>query len=186
LAELYHEYLALRDPAYFLRSYDEMANLRRLPAYDTLRAQDTTNYYRFEADFVEVLLSARRYPETEKVARELLALTEQHVYRLNMALFAYMAQVMSGNRAGAMAKLTELEGVARTLPQDFYNGWIYPGTKQFITNSNLPPPLRDALLQLCKEGDWYTPKDAAAVLVANRAGLARLGQANAILAPPGD
>ena len=182
LAELYHEYLALSDTAFFHRSYEEMVSLRSLPAYAELKSEGT-DYPRFEADFVEVILSAKHYAETETVARQLLKLTDQPVYRLNLALFTYMAQVMAGDSESAQAKLTELEAVVKTLPKDFYNGWIYPGTIQFISTSSLPEPVKQALQKLCKEGYWYSRNDAKEILTENRTALKLMPQAQPGLAP---
>jgi HEAT repeat protein len=171
LAELYHEYLPPSNNAYFISAYKEMAALRALPAYEQLKTADTPNYHRFEADFVEIALSARRYKETEQVARQLLQLTDRPLYRLNLALFIYMAHVMSGNGESARASLTELEQVVGKLPENFYNGWIYPGTIEFIRTSRLPDSMKKTLTQLCKEGYWYGRKEAKEILAENRSAL---------------
>src|SRR4029079_16561392 len=67
LAELYHEDRSAEDASFFERSYDEMVALRKLPAFTQMRTRAPDDYVRVEADFVETVLSARRYAETESV-----------------------------------------------------------------------------------------------------------------------
>lgn len=176
LAELYHEYLAPTDTMFFTRAYDEMAELRRLPAYRDLRS-DTTEYYRFEADFVEIALSARHYGETERVAKHLIALTRSPVYRLNMTLMIYFAAVVQREPGAAGERLTQLEGIVKSLPGDFYNAWIYPGTLHFIRVSDLPENVRAALMKLCKSESWYEQAEGVKVLEENRSALNLLDRA---------
>ena len=94
-----------------------------------------------------------------------------------------MAKVMAGDRRSAEASLTELESLVDKLPENFYNGWIYPGTIQFISSSSLSKPLKTALLKLCKEGYWYGRKDAKAILAENRSALKQMTVRPPELAP---
>lgn len=170
LAYLYHEYLPAQDTNSFQRSYDEMAALRRLDSYAQV-ADTAPDYLRIEADFAEIALTARRYAELERVARALLPLTQDDVYRFNLALFLYVGHVVNSDTAAAEAALDELDEVITSLPDAFYNGWIYPGTRVFLEGSDVPAELRRAMLSLCKEGYWYSQQEAAAVIAANRAAL---------------
>jgi len=132
---------------------------------------------RIESDFVEIALGARQYAETERVARGLLSDTAKPVDRLNMRLFTYMAAVMKGDSVRAKSSLNELEVTIRALPPNYYNNWVYPGTLVLIGRSELEPAMKQALRNLCKEGQWYTQQRAAEVIRENRAALAAL-QAN--------
>jgi hypothetical protein len=174
LSEIDHEARSLKDTAAFERAYNEMVALRKLDAYDTLKSKAPEDYVRVESDFVEIALSARRYAEADSVARRLMADTARPVDRLNMSLFIYMAAVMQHDAAAANARLTELESIIRALPPNHYNNWVYPGTLAFIDRSDLAPPLRRALRDLCKEGQWYTQQRAADVIAENRSALATL------------
>jgi hypothetical protein len=167
LAELYHEYTP-SNPRAFRLAYDEMRALRQLSAYGQV---DSTDHNRVEADFIEVVLSAERYDEMDSLSAQLLARTQEPVTRLNLALFAYFADVMQGNRDSAFAELSRLQAVIASLPPQFYNGWLYPGTRVFIHRSGLPERLRQALDGLCKEEYWYTPVEAAAIVTENRQAL---------------
>ncbi len=176
LAMLYHEYLPVlgttwSDTFAFRRSFEEMQRLRSLPAYAALRADTSPDYLRIEADFAEVALSARRYAELETVAARLLAVTDLPVYRLNLTLFLYLARVMQGDVDSAAASLTRLEQVVQSLSRDYYNNWIYPGTVLFVQRSAVPDELRHAMIDLCREGYWYRPDEAANLIAANRAAL---------------
>jgi hypothetical protein len=185
LAEVYHENLALEDSTYFTKSYNEMRELRQLPAYAELRRFGADDYRRVEIDHVEITFSARRYGETDSLARRALGATpdgSERQYdqlfdtrRLNAAVFSYMALAMRGDALGAASRLDQLEAVIRTLPPDFMNNWAYPGTEHFIGTSGAPPGLRDALLRLCKSGEWYSTAEAAAVIAENRRALDAMG-----------
>jgi hypothetical protein len=171
LAEMYHETRAVQDPAAFERAFDEMSALRELPAYTELKAKAPGDYVRIESDFAEVALTARRFAQSETVAKELLASSSPAVDRLNMRLFIYIAEVMKHDAGAAGARLTDLEGVIHTLPANHYNNWVYPGTRAFIDGTELAPPIKDAIKKLFQEGQWYTPTQAAAVVAENRAAL---------------
>lgn len=175
LAELYHEYRAAEDPAFFERSYEEMIGLKRLAEFTQMKARTPNDYVRVQADFVETALSARHYADVESTARELLDDKAESVDRFNMALFVYMAGVMKRDTALAGARLTALDSVIRALPSGYYNNWNYPGTLVFIDQSNLPAPLKAALRKLCKGGQWYALTDAEAIIAENRSALATLG-----------
>ena len=141
------------------------------------RALETTapeDYVRIESDFVEIALGARQYAETERVARRLLGDTAKPVDRLNMRLFIYMAAVMKPDTVRAKSSLNELEATIRALPPNYYNNWVYPGTLVFIGRSELEPAMKQALRNLCKEGQWYTQPRAAEIIRENRAALAAL------------
>jgi hypothetical protein len=172
-SELEHEYLAPHDPAWFGRSYEEFADLRALPAYAQV-IEDEVMFWRFEADFVEVALSARQYKETDSLARTLLARSPRPVYQLNLRLFVYLASAVQGDRAAALMNLDALGAAIDSLPANFYNGWIYPGTIAFIAQSKLPGTLPRALTSLCRQDYWYTPAEAAAVIASNRTAWRRL------------
>jgi hypothetical protein len=176
LAEIDHESRSATDTAAFARAFDEMTAMRKLAAYDVLKTKAPEDYVRVESDFVEVALTAKRYAEAESVARGLLAMTSPPVDRLNMALFVYIGAVMRHDRAAAATKLSELEATVRVLPRDHYNNWVYPGTLAFIARSDLAEPMKQALRRLCKEGQWYTPEQAAAVISENRSTLSTLSQ----------
>jgi HEAT repeat protein len=174
VAEVYHEYLFPQDRSAFEESYQEMVALRALGAYAQMRADTTTDYLRFEADFAEITLSAGRLEETERVARRLLSLSDDPTYHFNMALFIYLGYVMRGDADVADAKLTRLGAVVDSLQEGFYNRWAYPGTKEYIQRANLPEALARALLDLCQEGGWHDRLRAAEVINANRAALRQL------------
>lgn len=185
LAEVYHENLALNDSNYFTKSYEEMRELRQLPAYAALRSTSPDDYRRVEIDHVEITFSARRFGETDSLARRALSArpdgTERQydelfdTRRLNAAIFSYMALALRGNPIGAANRLDDLETVFRTLPPGFTNNWTYPGTEHFVRTSGAPPGLRDALLRLCKPGEWYSPAETADVIAANRRALGAMG-----------
>jgi HEAT repeat protein len=174
LAELYHEYLPREDPRAFARSYEEMTGLRALAAYRQLRADSAPDYFRVEADFAEITLSAGHTSELGRVARDLVARSDDPTYHFNMALFIYLGHVVRGDRDSADAALTRLAGVVDSLEESFYNRWIYPGTLHFIRQAGLPADLEQALLDLCREGYWHPRDRAAAVIGANRSALRRL------------
>jgi hypothetical protein len=171
LSEMFHETRSVQDPSAFERAYDEMAALRELSTYPQLKTKSPGDYLRIESDFVEIALTAQRFAESERVARELLASSPSGVDRLNMRLFIYIAEVMKHDAAAADARLSDLSAVIRTLPANHYNNWVYPGTRAFIDRSDLAPPLKDAIKKLFQEGQWYTPTQAAAVVAQNRAAL---------------
>jgi hypothetical protein len=185
LAEVYHENLALNDSTYFTKSYDEMRELRQLSTYAALRRTSPDDYRRVEIDHVEITFSARRYGETDSLARRALTSvpgrTERQydelfdTRRLNAAIFSYMALALRGNPTGAADRLDDLETVIRTLPPGFTNNWAYPGTEHFIRTSGAPPGLRDALLRLCKPGEWYSPAETAELIAENRRALGAMG-----------
>jgi hypothetical protein len=181
LAEVFHENLALEDSTFFTKSYDEMRDLRQLPAYTELRRFGADDYRRVEIDHVEITFSARRYGETDSLARRVISTTQDaserqydqlfDTRRLNAALFSYMALAMRGDPSGAASRLDKLDAVIRTLPPGFTNNWSYPGTEHFIRTSGAPPALRDALLRLCKSGEWYSTAETADVIAENRRAL---------------
>jgi len=171
LSEMFHETRAVTDPAAFERAYDEMRVVRQLPAYAQLKAKSPGDYVRIESDYVEVALTARRFAEAEAVANDLLATSPTTVDRLNMRLFIYLAAVMRHDVSGANARLADLDSVARALPSNHYNNWVYPGTRAFIDRSDLSAAMKDAIKKLFQEGQWYTPTQAAAVIAQNRAAL---------------
>jgi hypothetical protein len=173
LANIYHEYLSAQDTTFFRRSYEEMADLRRLPAFLAL-ARTSDAWLRIESDYAEIALSARRYRELETSAGAVLAATDDAVYRFNLPLFLYMAQVLKGNADSAGAALDSLESVVHSLPAGFYNGWMYPGTQEFIRRSDLPDDVKGALLGLCREGFWPEGAEMDSVLAANRSALGAL------------
>jgi hypothetical protein len=70
--------------------------------------------------------------------------------------------------------LDALGAAIDSLPANFYNGWIYPGTIAFIAQSKLPGTLPRALTSLCRQDYWYTPAEAAAVIASNRTAWRRL------------
>jgi hypothetical protein len=76
---------------------------------------------------------------------------------------------MQGKTDSAKARLNEVEGVMRSLPENYYNNWIYPGTLIFIGRSNLSDEAKIALMGLCKRGAWFTPKEAEEIIAKNRA-----------------
>jgi HEAT repeat protein len=174
LSEIDHEGRSLKDTAAFERAYTEMIALRKLDSYDSLKSKAPEDYVRVESDFVEIALGARRFAEAESAARRLMADTARPVDRLNMSLFIYMAAVLQHDAASANARLTELESIIRALPPNHYNNWVYPGTLVLIDRSDLAPPLRRALRDLCKEGQWYTQQRATDVISENRSALATL------------
>ena len=80
----------------------------------------------------------------------------------------------------AETRLAELEAEFRALPDTFYNGWLYPGTKRFIDSSNLPEDLKTSLLALCRQEDWRARNQALQIIGENRRALARLGTITSI------
>jgi hypothetical protein len=184
LAYVLHERIAPTDTSAFRQSYEVMQRLRALQEYRTLRDSAMDDYARSEMDFVEIAFSARQYQETDSLAQRLLsprgltgvAYESDPTRRLNAALFAYMSAVMAGNSLLAVARLEQLKAVIDSLPRAFDNKWLYPGTTAFIERADLPRPLREALLKLCKAGHWYSRTDAAAVLELNRDALQWLGK----------
>ena len=86
----------------------------------------------------------------------------------------YMAAVMKYDDAAARARLSELDNVVRSLPSNYYNNWVYPGTLVMIGRSDLPPFVKKALRRLCKEGTWYTAQEAADVINDNRTAIGSL------------
>jgi hypothetical protein len=186
LAENRHEYLVIKRPEYFRKSYDDMRELRELRSYAALRDSARHDYDRIESDYVEVALSARRYGETDSLAQRILHAPARSVRgvtdanlptrRMNAALFSYLAYVMKGDRAMAEDRLTQLDSVVRTLPTGFANNWSYPGTEAFIRQRKLPAALEQSLLKLCKPGEWYSQSEAAEVIAENRQALDLLVQ----------
>ncbi|HEY0811212.1 MAG TPA: hypothetical protein VGD49_13680, partial [Longimicrobiales bacterium] len=170
IAEITHEHLQ-GTPEEFQRSFQEMAELRRLEAFSRLTQYDQR---RFLADFAEIALSAGKHDELRDLAREVLTNYNDDGYRLNMALFLYADELMRRDRGRAEQRLNELERVVRNLPQPFYNNWIYPGTRKFFEKSTLPPDVKAVLLELCVEGSWYSQKDAEVVIGKNRKALGQL------------
>jgi hypothetical protein len=71
---------------------------------------------------------------------------------------------MKGDNARAKSSLNELEATIRALPPNYYNNWVYPGTLVLIDRSELEPAMKQALRNLCKEGQWYTQQRAAEVI----------------------
>jgi hypothetical protein len=159
LSELYHEYLPQLDNA-FKASYDELAELRELQAYHDLPEFEQL---RFEADFAEVALSAERYMEMEQIVRRLLAGKAELHHRLNMAIFLYIGALAQQDIPRAESRLRELQAQVASLPSEFYNNWIYPGTRVFI-NRKFQNPLAAALLKLCRDGSWYDAEAASTMM----------------------
>ena len=60
------------------------------------------------------------------------------------------------------------------LPEGYYNNWDYSGTRAFIARSDLAPELKDALVAMCIEGKWYSPRETLMVLDLNRRALSTL------------
>ncbi|MEP6491869.1 MAG: HEAT repeat domain-containing protein [bacterium] len=176
LAEIYHGDRSAEDASFFERSYDAIVALRKLPVYAQMKTSAPEDYARVEADFVEIALTAKHYAEAETAARDLLAEPSGfYVDRLNMALFIYIASVMRHDPSVAVPRLAELETVVRSLPPDYYNNWIYPGTLVFIDHSDLSPPLKAALRKLCRGGRWYSTQQAATIIAENRTALQSIG-----------
>jgi len=174
LSEIDHESRSIKDNSAFQRAYDEMIELRKLDAFKDLATTSPEDYVRIESDFVEIAVGARQYAEAERVARALMSDTAKPVDRLNMRLFTYIAAVMRGDNARAKSSLNELEATIHALPPNYYNNWVYPGTLVLIDRSELEPAMKQALRNLCKEGQWYTQQRAAEILRENRAALAAL------------
>ncbi len=174
LSEIYHEHSAVDDVASFARSYAAMDAMRNLDAFRAAERAAPDDYLRIEADYTEIALSAEEYAAAESAAQRVLSRSSDNMYRLNMNLFLYVASVMQHQPDSAVARLTRLEAVIRTLGSDYSNNWVYPGTIAFIQHSDLAPRLKQALIGLCKEGDWYTQSEAAAKIAANRAALKTL------------
>jgi len=174
LSEIDHESRSIKDNSAFQRAYDEMIELRKLDAFKDLATSSPEDYVRIESDFVEIAVGARQYAEAERVARALMSDTAKPVDRLNMRLFTYIAAVMRGDNARAKSSLNELEATIHALPPNYYNNWVYPGTLVLIDRSELEPAMKQALRNLCKEGQWYTQQRAAEILRENRAALAAL------------
>jgi HEAT repeat protein len=166
-----HEYVSKNDPRAFQRSYDDMLLVRGMPVFRQLREARSYDYVRIESDFAEIALSARRFDETKQIARDLLSDQKGGTTRYNMSLFVYFASVMQRDAEAASADLSALATVIDSLPADFFNNWIYPGTVIFIERSDLPAEVKDALRALCKEGDWYGRKQAQTIVEQNRAAL---------------
>jgi HEAT repeats len=170
LAEIYHENLPT-EPRSFSRAYDEMIALRDLAAYQALKTRRDPDYARIEADFAEVAMSAGHSRELEAAANDVVVQQADLTQHLNMALFLYFAAVVDRD-SSANARLSRLESIVDSLPRDFNNEWVYPGTRAFIQRSNVPDHLKSALLQLCREGKWYAADKAKDVIAANRRELA--------------
>lgn len=166
LAEVYHENLA-GDPRSFARAYDEMLLMRRLPAYDTLERRNDADYRRVESDFAEIALSARHPRDLELAASAVVGGSATPTQRLNMALFLYIASVVDHD-VSAPARLVALERVVDSLPKAFYNEWAYPGTRAYIQQTDMPDSMKSAILELCREGDWYAPAEAKRIIALNR------------------
>jgi HEAT repeat protein len=174
LSEIDHESRSVKENGAFERAYDEMIELRKLPAFRELPSKAPEDYVRIESDFVEIALGARRYAETDSIALRLLKDTARPVDRLNMRLFMYMSAVMKPDFAAAKTRLNDLETLIRELPPNYYNNWVYPGTLVLIDRSTLDPLMKQALRDLCKEGQWYTQQRAGEIIRENRAALAAL------------
>jgi len=174
LSEIDHESRSIKENGAFERAYDEMIALRKMDAYAELERTAPEDYVRIESDFVEIALGARRFDETEKVATKLLADTAKPVDRLNMRLFIYMAAVMKPDVAAAKSRLADLEALIRPLPPNYYNNWVYPGTLVLIDRSDLDPQMKQALRNLCKEGQWYPKPRALEIIKENLAALTAL------------
>jgi hypothetical protein len=178
LVLIYHEYLSPDDPEAFGRSYEQVEAIRRLAAFRRLAKAGDWDYVRLSSDFVEVALTAGHYEETERRARELLG-TEVRATtpttRYNMMLFPYIASVMRHDTASASVHLAEIERLIPSLPNEFYNNWIYPGTLAFIDRrKDLSPGLKKAMSALCKGGNFYPQTEALRILADNRSELASL------------
>ncbi len=173
MAMLSHETLALQDTSYFGRAYDEMIELRRMPAYARLRDSIPEDFQRIESDFVEVVFSARKPHLTDSLSRQPEVQTSE-THKLNAALFAYMAFAIAGERDLASSRLDRLEAVVDSLQPNFANNWLYPGTLAFINVNARTPQLRAALTALCKEGRWHTRDRARAIIKQNRDALGRM------------
>ena len=175
IAQIAHDKIADPGGAAFKTAYDEMVGLRDLAAYERLRETDRDAYTAIAADFVEIALSARHYADVERVGESLVADSTLPLdRRLNAALFIYLARVLQQQAASAADALTRLEGIANEAPADFYNNWVYSGTRAFLMRSGLSPTVRDQLLKLCREQFWYSKAEAAPIFEANRAAIARL------------
>jgi hypothetical protein len=174
LAEIDHESRSIKENGAFERAYDEMIALRKMEAFTELKSKAPEDYVRIESDFVEVALGARRYAETDSVARRLLADNMKPVDSLNMRLFMYMAAVMKPDLAAAKLRLADLETWIVALPPNYYNNWVYPGTLVMIDRSELDPRMKQALRNLCKEGQWYTQQRRKDIIKENRDALAAL------------
>jgi hypothetical protein len=182
LVLIYHEYLSPDDPEAFGRSYEQVEAIRRLAAFRRLAKAGEWDYVRLSSDFVEVALTAGHYEETERRARELLG-TEVRATtpttRYNMTLFPYIASVLRHDTASASVHLAELERLIPSLPNEFYNNWIYPGTLAFIDRrKDLSPGLKKAMSALCKGGDFYPQTEALRIMAENRSELTSLATNN--------
>lgn len=166
LAGLYHEVLALTDTSYFRRSYEEMVELSKLPAYRQMRDALPQDFQRIESDFVEAAFSAHQPHVTDSLSQQPAVLVSD-THRLNAALFAYMGFAISGDRDLARDRLTRLGKVIEGLPPTFENEWLYPGTVAFIEANARTPQLKAALLALCREGVWYSKPQARLILKQN-------------------
>ncbi len=175
--------MALRNPVYFVRSYDEMRELRRLPAYELLRQSTADDYRRIEIDYVEVALSARHYDEADTLAQHILRATRDpslrridqlfDTRRVNAALFAYIARALQADEVAAASRLDDLESVVNGLPPQFDNKWEYPGTERFIQTSDAPASLKQALLALCARHASYA-SEMLPIIAQNRRALSTL------------
>jgi hypothetical protein len=175
LSEIEHEDLASAYPRYFRKSYDDALEVRRMPAFHDMASRASGDYRRIETDFAEVALSAGAYGDVQAVAEKILSSAPSPTERLNMTLFLYVASVMARDADSATARLARLSAVIDSLPSGFNNQWEYPGTRAFIRSSAVAPALKKALLDLCKEGVWYTRTVARAKIDDNRKALKLLG-----------
>jgi hypothetical protein len=173
LASIYHENIPGEAGA-FEKSYEAMKWVEGLPAYAELRRSNVVMYRSFRADFAEIALSARRYEETEALAAAILRDRDTPTNRLNAALFMLIARVMQRDSVRADSAVGALDQIVQQLPANFYNNWVYPGTRVFILRSDLPQAAKDALLELCQDGAWHSAQRAGEILARNRAALSSL------------
>jgi hypothetical protein len=174
LSEIEHENLSATNPAYFAKSYENALIVRRLPAYRDMAARRDSNYRRIETDIAEVALSAGAYGDLQSIARAILRSQPSPTETLNMTLFLYFASAFARETDSAAVRLARLDAVVDSLPPGFNNLWEYPGTRAFIRRSALAPAVKKGLLDLCREGPWYTRAEAKAVIQENRQALRTL------------
>jgi len=185
LAALLHETVATTDTSAFIQSYEVMRELRALDQYKEMRDTAPDDHARIEADFIEVVFSARRYQEADSLAQSYLrsaadtgrsAAARNDTTRLfNSALFAYLSAVMVRDSAAAASRLDKVQTMVQQWSGGFRNNWQYPGTEAFLRGSGLPQDLIKATLSLCRGGRW-SAKDAADAFAANRSALWLVGR----------
>ena len=133
LGFVYHEYLAVEDPAYYQKSCEQYSSL--------LSHRNPADALGIKANLVECFVTTGRYAEAITMSDALLQeASPEPILAVNVCFLRFAAATLQGKR-GYREALRGLSRTYRSLPAGFKNNWSYRGTWRYIERA--PAPIED-------------------------------------------